>query len=60
MTPDEMKRRREALTLTQAQLASAAGVCRESVLRFEAGKRQHKAIAQAIIRALLEAELRAL
>jgi DNA-binding XRE family transcriptional regulator len=38
MTKEELRTRRDALNMTQDQLASALGVTRQSVYMWEAGK----------------------
>jgi len=40
MTPSALKRRRRALALTQAGLAAALGVRRETIARWEIGTRR--------------------
>ena len=52
MTPDEIIEKREALGLTQAQLAHRIGVSHTTVWRWEAGQSSPSRLAETAIRKL--------
>jgi len=54
MEPDELKRQREKLGFTQAELASALGVHRVAVARWETGTRKIPSMLRLALKALVQ------
>ena len=52
VTPSQLKRRRRALGLTQAGLAEALGVRRETIARWEIGSRRIPELAARLLKTL--------
>lgn len=58
MTPAEVKKTREAMRLTQSELAALLGVARNSVARWEMGLHPVSAPVERLLTALVAAQKR--